>query len=76
VAGKRTRVPEVRFLEGSLGSPRPRATPATLFDLRPIRRALQQVPPGKLSASDSGLLYWAGAYDAIVCYREVTPADR
>ena len=50
--------------------------PATLFDLRPIRRALHQIPPGKLSASDSGLLYWADAYDAIVCYREVTPADR
>jgi hypothetical protein len=50
--------------------------PATLFDLRPIRRALHQIPYGKLSASDSGLLYWADTYDAIVCYREVTPADR
>lgn len=50
--------------------------PATLFDLRPIRRALHQIGPEKLSASDSGLLYWADSYDAIVCYREVTPADR
>ena len=50
--------------------------PATVFDLRPIRRALHQIAPEKLSASDSGLLYWADAYDAIVCYREVTPADR
>jgi hypothetical protein len=50
--------------------------PATLFDLRPIRRALHQIPTGKLSASDSGLLYWADSYDAIVCYREVTPSDR
>jgi hypothetical protein len=50
--------------------------PATLYDLRPLRRALHQIAPEKLSASDSGLLYWADAYDAIVCYREVTPADR
>ena len=50
--------------------------PATLFDLRPIRRALHQIPLGKLSASDAGLLFWADTYDAIVCYREVTPADR
>ena len=50
--------------------------PATLFDLRPIRRALHQIPYGKLSASDSGLLYWADTYDAIVCYRGVTPAER
>ena len=50
--------------------------PATLFDLRPIRRALHQIAPDKLSASDSGLLYWADSYDALVCYREVTPAGR
>ena len=49
--------------------------PATVFDLRPIRRALHQIASEKLSASDSGLLYWADSYDAIVCYREVTPAD-
>jgi hypothetical protein len=50
--------------------------PATLYDLRPLKRALHQIAPEQLSASDSGLLYWADAYDAIVCYREVTPADR
>ncbi len=49
---------------------------ATVFDLRPIRRALHQIEREKLSASDSGVLYWADSYDAIVCYREVTPADR
>ena len=48
--------------------------PATLFDLRPIRRALHQIALEKRSATDSGLLYWADSYDAIVCYREVTPA--
>ena len=48
--------------------------PATVFDLRPIRRALHQIALDKLSPRESGLLYWADAYDAIVCYREVTPA--
>jgi erythromycin esterase-like protein len=48
---------------------------ATVFDLRPLRRALHQIPLDKLSAADAGVLYWADAYDAMVCYREVTPAD-
>jgi hypothetical protein len=47
--------------------------PATVFDLRPIRRALHQIPLEKLTATDAGLLYWADSYDAMVCYREVTP---
>jgi hypothetical protein len=49
--------------------------PATLFDLRPIRRALHQIPVQKLSARDAGLLFWADSYDAIVSYREVTPGS-
>jgi hypothetical protein len=49
--------------------------PATVFDLRPIKRALHQIPLDKLSATDAGLLYWADAYDATVCYREVSPAN-
>jgi hypothetical protein len=48
--------------------------PATVFDLRPLRRALHQIPLDQLSGVDAGLLYWADAYDAMVCYREVTPA--
>ena len=50
--------------------------PATVFDVRPIRRALHQIATDKLSATDAGLLYWADSYDAIVCYREVTPAGQ
>jgi hypothetical protein len=50
--------------------------PATVFDLRPIRRALHQIALDTLSATDSGLLHWADAYDAMVCYREVTPAGQ
>jgi hypothetical protein len=47
---------------------------ATVFDLRPLRSMLRQRPIDKLSARDASLLYSADAYDAIVCYREVTPA--
>jgi hypothetical protein len=49
--------------------------PAAVFDLRPIRRALHQIPVQKLSARDAGLLFWADSYDAIVSYREVTPGS-
>jgi hypothetical protein len=48
--------------------------PATVFDLRPVRQALRSNPSLSLSERDSNLLYWADSYDAIVCYREVTPA--
>ena len=48
--------------------------PATVFDLRPIRRALHLIAEDKLTWSDVRLLFWADSYDAIVCYREVTPA--
>jgi hypothetical protein len=47
--------------------------PATVFDLRPLRSLLRRTPVDKLSARDASLLYSADAYDAIVCYREVTP---
>src|SRR5688572_27833216 len=33
--------------------------PATVFDLRPVRQALRQLPIDKLSSRDAGLLYWA-----------------
>jgi hypothetical protein len=49
--------------------------PATVFDLRPIRRALHQIPFEKLSARDAGLIFWADSYDAIVSFREVTPGS-
>src|SRR5262249_47401723 len=46
--------------------------PATVFDLRPLRQFLRQGSRG-LSTRDTSLLYWADSYDAILCYREVTP---
>ncbi len=48
--------------------------PATVFDLRPTRPLLHGLP-APLTPRDAGLLYWADAYDAVVCYREVTPVD-
>ena len=50
------------------------AYPAAVFDLRPVRRALHQIPAATLSTADSSLLYWADSYDAAVCYREVHPS--
>jgi hypothetical protein len=46
--------------------------PATVFDLRPTRQVLHALPT-PLTPRDASLLYSADAYDAIVCYREVTP---
>jgi hypothetical protein len=47
--------------------------PATIFDLRPLRQPLRDIPSAKRSPRDASLLYWSDSYDAIVCYREVTP---
>ena len=48
--------------------------PATVFDLRPIRQALHQVPEARRSATESRLVYYADSYDAAIFYRSVTPA--
>ena len=47
--------------------------PATVFDLRPLRSILHQTPDKDRSAVQKSLIYWADSYDAIICYREVTP---
>lgn len=46
--------------------------PAAVFDLRPVRELLHGLP-APLTPRDASLLYWADAYDAVVCYREVHP---
>ena len=46
---------------------------ATIFDLRPLRPLLHQIPPGKRSALQANLIYWADSYDALICYKTVTP---
>ncbi len=46
---------------------------ATLFDLRPLRPLLHRIPEEKRSALEANLIYWADAYDALICYKTVTP---
>lgn len=46
---------------------------ATLYDLRGLRSLLHAVPQGKRSALETNLVYWADAYDALICYKDVTP---
>lgn len=46
---------------------------ATLFDLRPVRSLLHQIPREERSALEINLIYWADSYDALICYKKVTP---
>lgn len=47
--------------------------PATVFDLRPLRQVLHRIPDESRSAVQKRLVYWADSYDAIICYKTVTP---
>ena len=46
---------------------------ATVFDLRPIRPLLHGIPQEKRSVLQNNLIYWADSYDALICYKTVTP---
>ena len=46
---------------------------ATVFDMRPLRPGLNAIEAGKRGAVENSLTYWAGAYDALICYKHVTP---
>jgi len=48
-------------------------TPATVFDLRPLRTILHRIPEERRSPLEQRLVYWADSYDAIICYKNVTP---
>jgi len=47
--------------------------PATVFDLRPIRPILHGIPEDKRNPVEQRLIYWADSYDAILCYKNVSP---
>jgi hypothetical protein len=47
--------------------------PATIFDLRPLRPLLHAIPADKRTALQINLIYWADSYDALICYKNVTP---
>lgn len=49
--------------------------PATLFDLRPLRALLHDIPSEKRSETQRNLAYWADSYDALICYKTVTPLE-
>lgn len=46
---------------------------ATIFDLRPLRPMLHAIPQEKRTPLESNLIYWSDAYDALICYKSVTP---
>lgn len=48
---------------------------ATVFDLRPLRETLHRIPKENRSAVQQRLIYWADSYDAIICYKSVTPLN-
>jgi hypothetical protein len=45
----------------------------TIFDLRPLRIELHLMQSQGLSEVQKRLLYWANSYDAIICFKNVTP---
>jgi hypothetical protein len=49
---------------------------ATIFDLRPLRLLLHGISPEKRSPLETNLIYWADSYDALICYKAVTPLMR
>lgn len=46
---------------------------ATVFDMRPFRPLLHRIDPAKRTAVQRNLTEWADGYDALICYRNVTP---
>jgi hypothetical protein len=46
---------------------------ATVFDLRSLRPLLHQIPQEKRTPLETNLIYWADSYDALICYKSVTP---
>jgi hypothetical protein len=45
----------------------------SIYDLRPLRPLLHSIPPGKRTALEANLLYWADGYDLLLCYPTVSP---
>jgi len=55
-----------------IGAAVPADIVATLFDLRPLRALLHDIPSEKRSETQRNLAYWADSYDALICYQTVT----
>jgi len=48
---------------------------ATVFDIRPLRPLLHAIPANKRTPLQLNLIYWADSYDALICYKNVTPLN-
>lgn len=46
---------------------------STIFDLRPLRVYLHTIGYSERTNLQNRLLYWADSYDAIICFKNVTP---
>jgi hypothetical protein len=46
----------------------------TVFDMTALREPLRRIPVASRTPAQASLLYWADSYDAMICYREVTPS--
>ncbi len=49
---------------------------ATIFDLRPVRIQLHNIPSEQRTELNKRLLFWADSYDAIICYKTVEPFNK
>ena len=41
--------------------------------MTPLRKPLRSIPDVQRTPAQASLLYWADSYDAVICYRQVTP---
>jgi len=48
---------------------------ATVFDVRPLRVLLHAIPEEKRTAEERNLIQWVDGYDALICFKKVTPLD-
>jgi hypothetical protein len=48
---------------------------ATVFDTRPLRALLHAIPEAQRTAEERSLIDWVDGYDALICFRNVTPLD-
>lgn len=47
----------------------------TVFDVRPLRVALHSIPEEQRTVEERNLIQWVDGYDALICFKNVTPLD-
>jgi hypothetical protein len=48
---------------------------ATVFDTRPLRPLLHAIPEAHRTTEERNLIQWVDGYDALICFKQVTPLD-